>query len=107
MLDLKQVGKNLQEQTMNSLGASGNGYDYGGRGPSGMIAYPNLYQVFGDDAQASVRKIESNLGAWAERQAGPGVSREALEDIFRLQAGLIIDGNGKSFGFLVVCTRLR
>ncbi|PBK65073.1 hypothetical protein ARMSODRAFT_961379 [Armillaria solidipes] len=35
---------------MNSLGADGN-FDYG---PSDAIAYPNIYQAFGDETAASV-----------------------------------------------------
>ncbi|KAF8915748.1 hypothetical protein CPB85DRAFT_1293119 [Mucidula mucida] len=92
-LELKQVGKHLQEQTMNSLGANGNGYDYGGQGPSDAIAYPNIYQVFGDDAQTSISKIQDNLSSWAASQASAGVSQEALESIFGIQADLIINGN--------------
>ncbi|KAG9093186.1 hypothetical protein FRC07_011517, partial [Ceratobasidium sp. 392] len=38
VVDLPAVGKNLQEQTMNSLGADGNGFDVGGSGPSDCIA---------------------------------------------------------------------
>ncbi|KAF9023612.1 hypothetical protein BDZ89DRAFT_1162684 [Hymenopellis radicata] len=92
-LDLKQVGKNLQEQTMNSLGANGNGFDFGGSGPSDAIAYPNIYEVLGSGAQASINKIRNNLSSWAASQASAGVSQAALETIFNVQADLIINNN--------------
>lgn len=39
------MGLNLQEQTLNEMGAKGTNFDLGGSGPSDVIAYPNLYQV--------------------------------------------------------------
>ncbi|KAK0200105.1 glucose oxidase [Desarmillaria ectypa] len=91
-IDLKTVGKNLQEQTMNSLGADGK-FDNGGRGPSDAIAYPNIYQVFGNEAAASVSKIQSSLSSWASSQASSALSADALEQIYRIQADLIINQN--------------
>ncbi|KIY66412.1 GMC oxidoreductase [Cylindrobasidium torrendii FP15055 ss-10] len=93
VLDMKQIGRNLQEQTMNSVGANGNGYDYGGRGPSDMIAYPNIHELFGEDAEASISKIQNNVASWAESQASAGQSAEALRTIFDIQADLIINQN--------------
>lgn len=46
LVDLKTVGKNLQMQIINRLGASGTNFDKGGTGPSNAIAYPNIYQVY-------------------------------------------------------------
>ncbi|KAF9028718.1 hypothetical protein BDZ89DRAFT_752199 [Hymenopellis radicata] len=57
-LNLKQVGKTLQEQTMNSLAANGNGFDFGGSGPTDAIAYPNIYEVVGSGAQALINRIK-------------------------------------------------
>ncbi|KAK1232771.1 hypothetical protein PQX77_004096 [Marasmius sp. AFHP31] len=93
LVDLKTVGKNLQEQTMNSLGAGGNGFDFGGRGPSDAIAYPNIHQVFGDKAGDSINKIKSNLQNWAASQADSALSAEALEQIYQVQSSMIIDHN--------------
>ncbi|RDB29937.1 Glucose oxidase [Hypsizygus marmoreus] len=92
-IDLKTVGKNLQEQTMSNLGARGNGFNLGGRGPSDAIAYPNLYQVFGDKANAAVSKIWSSISTWAASQAGSALSAAALEQIYQVQANLIINNN--------------
>ncbi|KAF8961146.1 hypothetical protein BDZ97DRAFT_1940106 [Flammula alnicola] len=92
-IDLKSVGKNLQEQTMSTLGAGGNGFDEGGSGPTDAIAYPNLYQIFGSTANATVSRINSSIAAWASSQASPGLSADALQQIFQVQANLIINNN--------------
>ncbi|KAJ7273830.1 hypothetical protein C8J57DRAFT_1062900, partial [Mycena rebaudengoi] len=98
-IDLKTVGRNLQEQarcstisyeagTINSLGANGNGFDKGGRGPSDCIAFPNIYQLFGSQASAKVSQIQSSLATWATSQATSALSAAAL------QTNLIINKNG-------------
>ncbi|KAI0716163.1 alcohol oxidase [Cerioporus squamosus] len=93
LVDLKTVGKNFQEQTMNSLGADGNGFDKGGHGPTDAIAYPNIRQLFGAKADASIEKIQSSLSQWAQSQSNNALSAEALQTIFNIQAGLIINSN--------------
>ncbi|KAH8091359.1 alcohol oxidase [Cristinia sonorae] len=93
LIDLKTVGRNLQEQTMNSLGAHGNGFNKGGRGPSDCIAYPNIYQTFGSQASAMVQKIQSSIATWAQSQASSALSASALQQIFQVQANLIINNN--------------
>ncbi|KAI0653796.1 alcohol oxidase [Cubamyces menziesii] len=90
---LKTVGKNLQEQTQNSLGAKGNGFNPGGRGPTDAIAFPNVYQLFGDQASAAVQTMQSSVQAWAQSQAGSALSADALETIFALQTDLIVNNN--------------
>ncbi|KAG7096694.1 hypothetical protein E1B28_004108 [Marasmius oreades] len=92
-VDLKTVGRNLQEQTMTSLGANGNGFDPDGRGPSNCIAFPNIRQVFGNNANSSISKINSNLANWANSQAGSALSSAALQQIYQVQADLIINRN--------------
>ncbi|KAJ7896341.1 hypothetical protein B0H14DRAFT_500451 [Mycena olivaceomarginata] len=92
-IDLKTVGKNLQEQTENALGAAGNGFDEGGSGPSDAIAYPNIYQLFGSQASTKVAQIQGNLSAWANSQAGYALSAAALQQIYQVQANLIINNN--------------
>lgn len=81
---------------MNSLGAGGNGFDSGGQGPSDAIAFPNIYQLFGSAASAKVSQIQGNLSAWATSQAGSALSAAALQEIYQVQADLIIDHNGMS-----------
>lgn len=79
---------------MNSLGAHGNGFDKGGNGPSGVIAYPNLNQVFGSSAAAVAQNITNSLNEWAVSQASSALSAEALETIYKVQADQIINHNG-------------
>jgi len=93
LIDLKTVGKNLQEQTMNSLGRNGNGFNPGGSGPSDAIAFPNIYQVFGGGAASAVQTIKSNLATWAASQAPFALSAAALQTIYGVQAGLIINNS--------------
>ncbi len=80
---------------MNSLGARGNGFDTGGHGPTDAIAYPNIRQVFGSAADASIKKIQSSLEQWAQSQSGNALSKNALQQIFEIQAGLIINSDGE------------
>lgn len=113
-IDLKTVGRNLQEQvhfllrplcisadenvqTMNSLGANGNGFNKNGNGPSDVIAFPNIYQLFGSQAATKVAQIQGNLSAWATSQAASALSADALHQIYQVQADLIINKNGKRF----------
>nr|6XUT_A Chain A, Oligosaccharide dehydrogenase [Trametes cinnabarina]6XUU_A Chain A, Oligosaccharide dehydrogenase [Trametes cinnabarina]6XUV_A Chain A, Oligosaccharide dehydrogenase [Trametes cinnabarina] len=92
--DLKTVGKNLQEQTQNAIGAKGNGFDPDGHGPTDAIAFPNIYQVFGSQATSAVQTIQSSLSAWAKTQAAAGaLSADALNTIYQTQADLIINHN--------------
>ena len=78
---------------MSPMGANGNGFNPGGRGPTDAIAYPNLYQIFGSNANATVSKIKSSIASWASSQATPGLTATALQQIFQVQANLIINNN--------------
>ncbi|CAE6429443.1 hypothetical protein BN14_06483 [Rhizoctonia solani AG-1 IB] len=92
VVDLPTVGKNLQEQTMNSFGAKGNGFDYGGR-LANANAFPSLHHVFGSQSENIVSQIYANISAWAQSQANNGGSAAALEKVFRIQADLITKKN--------------
>ncbi|KAF7324999.1 Glucose oxidase [Mycena kentingensis (nom. inval.)] len=78
VVNLTTVGRNLQEQTMNSLGANSNGFDKGGEGSLQLDR---------------VAQIQGNLTNWAASQAGSAFSASALEAIFKVQADLIINRN--------------
>ncbi|KAI0640680.1 hypothetical protein C8Q79DRAFT_434459 [Trametes meyenii] len=93
LVDLKTVGRNLQEQTQSVLAAHGNGFDPDGRGPQDAIAFPNLYQVFGDNVTKAVKTIRGSLSEWASSQAGSALSARALRAIYEVQADLIIRHN--------------
>jgi len=77
------------------LGANGNGFNPGGRGPSDVIAFPNIYQLFGSKADGMVNKIQSSLPTWAASQADSAISAAALLEIYQIQANLIINKNGE------------
>jgi len=79
---------------MNSLGANAvQSFDPNGNGPSDAIAYPNIYQLFGSEASAKVSQIQGNLSTWATSQGGNALSASALEEIYQVQADLIINSN--------------
>ncbi|KAG6811132.1 hypothetical protein H0H92_008828 [Tricholoma furcatifolium] len=90
-INLKTVGRNLQEQPMSALGAASNGFNVGGRGPPDAIAFPNLAEVFGAKANATATKILANIPTYAASQAGAGLSAAALQTIFGVQADLIVN----------------
>jgi hypothetical protein len=80
---------------MNSLGAGGNGFNKDGRGPSDAIAFPNIHQVFGAQADSQISTIQSSLSSWAASQANNALSASALEEIFQIQANLIVNNSGR------------
>ena len=94
LIDLKTVGKNLQEQTQNLIGGATNGFPLDGIGPGDAIAFPNIRELFGAGANASIAKIQGSLKDWAQSQAENGLSAEALETIFAIQARVIVEENG-------------
>jgi choline dehydrogenase len=94
VLNIPTVGKNLQEQTMSVLSSSSNKFDPKGSGPSDVIAFPNLFELFGGDANSIVSKIWSSLGRWANEQAGNALSAKALQTIYQIQADVIINSKG-------------
>ncbi|KLO16270.1 alcohol oxidase [Schizopora paradoxa] len=98
VVNLTTVGRNLQEQTMNSLGHSAkSSFNPDGSGPSDVIAYPSLSQLFasgaGANSSTSADAVRAQLLAsypsWAKSQAVNGLSADALTTIFGIQAGLI------------------
>ncbi|KAF8512302.1 hypothetical protein BU17DRAFT_69287 [Hysterangium stoloniferum] len=99
LLQLSGVGdptllKSLEIPTVNSLGAVKNYSSNGGTGPSDCIAFPNINQLFGSAAPSIAAGILSNLSTWATSQAGSALSAEALQTIYQVQAGLIVNQSG-------------
>lgn len=82
-------------QTLNILKTQGNGSIPDGDGFPEALAFPNIYQLFGDKASAAVQTIQSSLGSWAISQAGSGMSATALNTIFQIQADLMVKRNGE------------
>jgi choline dehydrogenase-like flavoprotein len=94
VLNITTVGKNLQEQTQTAMGAGSNGFNPGGNGPSDVIAYPNLYQLFGDQGTSIASTIRTSINTWAASQASNALSQAALQTIYQVQADLIVNKNG-------------
>ena len=89
-------------QTQNVLGAQSNGFDWGGRGPSNVIAFPNIYQLLNSTASSVISSIYSSLGTWAVSQGTNALSTSALQQIYDVQTDLIVNHNGNyqpSFAF--------
>jgi len=89
LTNMKSVGRNLQEQTQDTITIKSN-YTKSGTGPSDVIAYPNIYQTFGSKAASEVSLIQSSLASWATSESNNALSASALKKIFRVQADLII-----------------
>ncbi|KAJ7890366.1 alcohol oxidase [Mycena leptocephala] len=77
LIDLKTVGKNLQEQTNTIMAASGTGFPIDGRGPDNAMAFPN------SSSSSATHPMRS--------QAANAHSAAALETIFRAQADIILE----------------
>ena len=92
LIDLKSVGRNLQEQTQSVLGAHGNGFNVTSSGLTEAIAFPNIYQLFGTNANEAIQKIKSSLSSWAVSQATSAFSADALRTLLEAQADGIING---------------
>ncbi len=90
-LALDGVGKNLQDQTMTTLGSRAN-VNYNGGGPSAAIGMPNVHQVF-SNATAVRGYISSNLDSWADTlvSAGHVASKSGLLAQWNSAVSLIFD----------------
>lgn len=64
------VGRNLQEQTMNSVGGNSAG-DADGSGPSGTIAFLGIDALFSNASDVRAN-VESQLDGWAQQVVDAG-----------------------------------
>ncbi|SPO27703.1 related to Glucose oxidase [Ustilago trichophora] len=90
-VDLPGVGKNLQDQTMTTIGSRGN-INYSGGGPSAAIAMPNVEQIMSN--ATDVRNwINSNLDSWASQLVSQGhvVSKDSVKAQWKSAISLIFD----------------
>ena len=96
IVDLKTVGKNLQEQTLNViLELPKDGFNWGGIGPANALAFPSIHQLFEEEADASIAKIRASLKSWAQSEAHNALSAEALRTIYGIQARVIVNDSGE------------
>lgn len=103
-VNLRTVGRNLQEQSLTAIGhPATSSFNPGGRGPAEVIAYPDLDQLFSSTAggngtaegsAAAVKSwVQGSVGEWARREAVNGLSESALQTIFGVQAGMVVNGS--------------
>lgn len=70
-----------------------------------VVAFPNVYELFGKNASARVRDIERNLDAWAKSQAhNTGADADALKVVFEVVAKTIVEDHGR---LILSCHQLR
>ena len=103
-VNLRTVGRNLQEQSLTSVGhPATSSYNPGGRGPGDVIAYPNLDQLFSatagsngtnEGSAAAIKNwVTGSVAEWARKEAINGGSESALATIFGIQANMVTTGN--------------
>lgn len=91
-INLPGVGRGLIEQTMNSIASRQGNYHVQGKGPSNVIAFPNIYQILNNATK--VRSwIESNTDSWAQSavQSGAAASKDGLVQQYNNTIKLMFD----------------
>ncbi|KAL1305454.1 hypothetical protein AAFC00_002333 [Neodothiora populina] len=85
---LEGVGKNLQEQTKNSVFYTPKSLQFDGTGPSSAIAFPNVHQLLGEEqAEIVYAETMASLPSYAASLASEGLvaSESGTLDILRHQ----------------------
>ncbi|CDW94070.1 hypothetical protein [Sporisorium scitamineum] len=92
-ISLPGVGKNLQDQTMTTIGSRANLNTSGG-GPSSTIAMPNIHQIL-SNATSLRNHIASNLDAWASTLLAQGhiATKQSVLNQWKSTISLIFDSN--------------
>jgi choline dehydrogenase-like flavoprotein len=80
------VGKNMQEQTKNTLWFDPVSTDFDGSGPPNAIAFPTVDQLFKNNSAAMYKTIMSNLGQYARDLETNGTVTNATATHLILQA---------------------
>jgi choline dehydrogenase len=71
------VGKNMQEQTKNTLWFDPVSTEFDGSGPSNAIAFPTVAQLFKNNSEAMYKSITSNLWQYALDLESDGIVTNA------------------------------
>ncbi|KAL4888773.1 alcohol oxidase [Aspergillus ambiguus] len=90
-VDLPTVGENLQDQVNSHMEAMSNVSISGGT----TVAYPDVYDIFGDETESVAQKIRENLKQYAAETAkvnGDVMKASDLEHLFEVQHDLIFKG---------------
>jgi len=81
------VGKNLQEQTKNTITYTPKSDDFDGSGPPSAIAFPNVHQLLGNKSSAVHKETLANLASYAADLEAQGLvaNATATHEILKLQ----------------------
>jgi choline dehydrogenase-like flavoprotein len=71
------VGKNMQEQTKNTLWFDPISADFDGSGPPNAVAFPDVHQLFKNDSASIYESIMSNLEEYAQNLTTAGIVTNA------------------------------
>lgn len=71
------VGKNMQEQTKNTLWFNPVSTEFDGSGPPNAVAFPDVHQLFKDDSASMYQSIISNLEEYAHNLTAAGIVTNA------------------------------
>lgn len=74
---LMGVGKNLQEQTKNTITYTPKSDDLDGSGPPSAIAFPNVHQLLGNQSSAVHAETLASLGSYAANLEARGLVANA------------------------------
>lgn len=98
------VGKNMQEQTKNTLWFDPISTDFDGSGPPNAVAFPDVHQLFKNDSASIHKSIMSNLEEYAHNLTAAGIvtNATATHQILEAQVNnLWIDNTGAAELFFV------
>lgn len=92
-VNLEGVGKNLQDQTMTTIGSAAD-VDYSGGGPSNTIGMANINQIMANATNVRTY-INDNMRSWATSVVNQGgaSSKKGLLTQWRTLVSLIFDSN--------------
>lgn len=84
---LMGVGKNLQEQTKNTITYTPKSDDFDGSGPPSAIAFPNVHQLLGNESSAVHAETLANLSSYAAGLEAQGLvaNATATHEILKYQ----------------------
>lgn len=98
------IGKNMQEQTKNTLWFDPVSTEFDGSGPPNAISFPNVDQLFKNNSASMYKSIMSSLGEYAQNLTAAGVvtNATATHQILEAQVNnLWLDSAGAAEIFFV------
>ncbi|KAM0708439.1 hypothetical protein Q7P35_005091 [Cladosporium inversicolor] len=80
------VGKNMQEQTKNTLWFEPISTDFDGSGPPNAVAFPDVHQLFKNDSASIYKSIMSSLDEYSQNLTAAGIVTNATATNLILEA---------------------